>query len=263
VLISVRDDGVGIAPEMLAQLFRPFMQADESLDRSRGGLGLGLALVKGLAEVHGGTAEARSEGVGRGAEFVVTLPLATAGAQQASTAPRSVTLVPSAAATGALAPVRPPAVDAAPEVRPLSRALPPLGGAREISDRTRRILLIEDNVDAAETLKVALDIAGHEVEVAHDGRAGVELAREFCPDVVLCDIGLPEMDGYAVARTLRSDPAFAATALVALTGYGLAGDQSRALDAGFDAHLTKPAPVSHIEETLRTTAPRAAYADGI
>jgi PAS domain S-box-containing protein len=220
--IRVVDRGVGIAPEILARIFEPFTQADESLHRSRGGLGLGLALVKGFAALHGGTVEARSAGVGRGAELVVHLPLA----------PGEPEAVPAAAH--------------APE--PAAPSGP------------RRVLLVEDNLDAAETLRLALEIAGHEVEIAHDGRAGVAMARAFAPDVVVCDIGLPEMDGYAVARTLRADPAFQATALVALTGYGLAADHRRALEAGFDVHLTKPTSIARIEEALATQAPRAAGA---
>lgn len=215
--IRVVDDGIGIAPEMLGRIFEPFTQADESLDRSRGGLGLGLALVKGFVEAHAGTVEARSAGLGRGAELVVTLPLAATAAGVARS------------------------MAAAPRPSP--------GGAR-------RVLVVEDNADAAETLRLVIDLAGYEVAVAHDGRSGLEAARAFRPEVILCDIGLPEMDGYAVARALRADPSFAATALVALTGYGLASDHRRAIEAGFDLHLTKPAPVEDIEEALRTAAPR-------
>jgi two-component system, chemotaxis family, CheB/CheR fusion protein len=215
--IRVVDDGIGIAPEMLGRIFEPFTQADESLDRSRGGLGLGLALVKGFVEAHAGTVEARSAGLGRGAELVVTLPLAATAAGVARS------------------------MAAAPRPSP--------GGAR-------LVLVVEDNADAAETLRLVIDLAGYEVAVAHDGRSGLEAARAFRPEVILCDIGLPEMDGYAVARALRADPSFAATALVALTGYGLASDHRRAIEAGFDLHLTKPAPVEDIEEALRTAAPR-------
>ncbi len=191
--------------------------ADESLDRSRGGLGLGLALVKGFVEAHAGAVEARSAGLGRGAEVLVPLPLAATGAG----AGQSVAAAPCPSQHGA-----------------------------------RRVLVVEDNPDAAEMLRLAIDLAGHEVAVAHDGRSGLEAARAFRPQVILCDIGLPEMDGYAVARALRADPSFAATALVALTGYGLASDHRRAIEAGFDMHLTKPAPIEDIEEVLRTAAPR-------
>ncbi|HET9596996.1 MAG TPA: ATP-binding protein, partial [Anaeromyxobacteraceae bacterium] len=193
--LRVADSGMGIAPEILGRVFEPFTQDDRSLHRTRGGLGLGLALVRGFTSLHGGTVQARSAGVGHGAEFVVDLPAAAPGAALAA---------------------------------PASRA-----GARADA-RSRRILLVEDNVDAAETLRIALEIAGHEVAIAHDGRSGVEKARLLRPDIVLCDIGLPEMDGYAVAGSLRADPAMGDTALVALTGYGLARDRARALDAGFD-----------------------------
>ena len=214
--IRVVDDGIGIAPEMLGRIFEPFTQADESLDRSRGGLGLGLALVKGFVEAHAGAVEARSAGLGRGAEFLVTLPLAATGAG----AGRSMAAAPCPSKHGA-----------------------------------RRVLIVEDNADAAETLRLAIDLSGYEVAVAHDGRSGLEAARAFRPEVILCDIGLPEMDGYSVARALRADPSFAATALVALTGYGLVSDHRRAIEAGFDMHLTKPAPIEDIVEALRTAAP--------
>jgi len=187
-----------------------------TLARSPGGLGLGLALVKGLVELHGGSVEARSEGPGRGAEFLVRIPLA---------------------------PER-PALNA--PAREAASAMP-----------QRRVLVIEDNVDAAETLGEMLRLWGHEVAVAHDGWAGVEKARTFGPDVVLCDIGLPVMDGYQVARAIRNDPALAPTFLVALTGYALAEDQRRAAAAGFDRHLGKPVPVDVIEDVL-ANAPRRA-----
>jgi PAS domain S-box-containing protein len=215
VCLRVADTGMGIAPEIQARMFEPFTQDDRSLHRTRGGLGLGLALVKGFAALHGGTVAARSAGVGRGAEFVVDLPRAPGPAED----------------------------------RPVPRAVPATGG--------RRILLIEDNLDAAETLRMALEIAGHEVATAHDGRSGVDKARLLRPDIVLCDIGLPEMDGYAVASSLRGDPAMRETALVALTGYGLARDRTLALEAGFDLHLTKPASVARIQEALATVRPGA------
>jgi two-component system CheB/CheR fusion protein len=209
VSLRVRDTGIGISPEMLLSVFEPFTQADESLHRSRGGLGLGLALVKGLVEMHGGTVEARSDGIGRGAELIVRLPLASDGA-------------------GA----REPTPEPRPPIRP------------------RRVLIIEDNLDAAETLREMLEMDGHRVEVAHDGRAGLEKARASRPDVVLCDIGLPEMDGYGVARAIRSDPTLASTFLVALTGYALPEDQRRAAQAGFDRHLAKPVSLAQLEEAL-------------
>ncbi len=214
--VSIRDDGAGIAPDLLGRLFQPFTQADDSLHRTRGGLGLGLSLVKGLLELHGGSVEARSEGPGRGAEFVLRLPLA-------------------------------------PEQRVLAREPRPSGAAAS----SRRVLVIEDNADAADTLREMLELWGHEVAVAHDGRAGLAQARVFAPDVVLCDIGLPEMDGYEVARAIRADPEIASTFLVAVTGYALPEDQRRAAEAGFVRHLGKPVPIEVMEEVI-ATAPRAA-----
>jgi PAS domain S-box-containing protein len=209
-VLRVRDSGVGIDPRVLDRLFQPFAQADESLDRTAGGLGLGLALVKGLAELHGGSVEARSEGRDRGAEFTVRLP-ALADAQ-----PRP-------------APAR---------TRPPRRAGP------------RRVLVVEDNVEAAETLRVVLELESHQVEVARDGRAGLARARAFRPDLILCDLGLPVMDGYAVARAIRADPQLAGIELVAVSGYALPEDRRRSAEAGFDRHLPKPVPLEALEELL-------------
>ncbi|WP_242342331.1 ATP-binding protein [Anaeromyxobacter terrae] len=217
-VVRVRDDGAGIPAEMLGRVFEPFTQADDSLHRSRGGLGLGLSLVKGLVTLHGGSVEARSGGAGRGAELVVHLPLA----------PES----------------------------PLLRAETPVpvtpGGPL-------RVLVIEDNVDAAETLRELLLMWGHDVTVAHDGAAGVERARALRPEVVLCDIGLPVMNGYEVARALRADPALSSTFLVAVTGYALPEDRRLAAEAGFSRHLAKPVSLETLEQLL-ATAPRAGRA---
>jgi PAS domain S-box-containing protein len=197
--LFVRDDGVGMVPEQVEAMFEPFAQADDGLARSKGGLGLGLALVKALVELHGGSVSARSDGVGRGAEFVVTLPLAS------------------------------PATE---------------GPAREEdasgTRRGRVVLVIDDNVDAGQSLAEMLELEGHVVHVARDGRSGVALARKLQPDVVLCDIGLPDIDGYEVARTLRRDDALRAIRLVALSGYAQPEDRQRATEAGFDAHVAKP-----------------------
>jgi PAS domain S-box-containing protein len=211
-VLRVRDTGVGIAPDMLARVFEPFTQADESLHRSSGGLGLGLALVKGLVELHGGTVTAASAGLGRGTEVTVRLPLA---------------------AGQAVAPVR--------ETTPPAHAV------------HRRVLVIEDNDEAAEMLREVLQVIGqHEVEIAHDGREGLERARASHPEVVICDIGLPEMDGYAVARSIRADPSLGATRLVALSGYSQPEDRRRAREAGFDHHLAKPTTTESLEEVLST-----------
>lgn len=208
-VLAVRDSGIGIEADMLPRVFDTFSQADRSLDRSRGGLGVGLALVKGLVEAHGGAVAAVSAGLGHGAEFHVHLPLDT---------PLSVT--PRAAGE---APV----------------------------PRAHRILIIEDHLDAAVSMEVLLNLDGHQVELAHAGPSGVEAARKFHPEVVLCDIGLPGgMDGYAVARAVRADPQLASAYLIALTGYGREEDQRRALEAGFDLHLTKPVDPSRLQQIL-------------
>jgi PAS domain S-box-containing protein len=198
--IRVRDAGAGMSEELLARLFEPFAQADAGLARSKGGLGLGLALVKGLAELHGGSVQASSEGPGLGSEFVIRLPLAT---NQRPSAAR---------------------------------------GMERGDGAALDVLIIEDNVDAAESLADVLRGEGHRVYVAIDGRSGVALARERKPDVVLCDIGLPDVDGYEVARTLRGDPLLRSVRLIAVTGYAQPEDKARAEAAGFDGHLAKPAP---------------------
>jgi PAS domain S-box-containing protein len=207
--ISVRDTGKGIAPEVLEHLFEPFMQADSTLDRKLGGLGLGLALVKGLAEMHGGGAKAHSAGPGKGAEFVVTLPL-----------------------------------DRARESRLDERVVP---GS---TVRARRILAIEDNADAAQSMKEVLELSGHTVEIAASGPEGLEKVRAFHPEIVLCDLGLPAMNGFEVARAMRADPALRSMALVAVSGYAAAADLEMAAAAGFDRHLTKPVDRDELERVI-------------
>jgi PAS domain S-box-containing protein len=205
--LRVRDDGAGIAPELAPHLFEPFVQAAQTLDRNRGGLGLGLALVKGLAEMHGGAATANSEGPGRGSTFTVRLPL-----------DRS---------------VRAPA------------GVPEAAGPR---GRARRVLVVEDNVDAAETLRDVLEFDGHRVEVAGTGPEALAKFPTFEPEVVFCDIGLPGMDGYQVARALRDEGRDAY--LVALSGYAAPEDVERARAAGFDEHLAKPVDLAAVERVL-------------
>jgi PAS domain S-box-containing protein len=208
-VISVQDTGVGIAPAMLPRLFEPFVQADSTLDRSTGGLGLGLALVKGLVELQGGTVSVSSEGAGKGSTFVVRFPL------ELSRAPRLVA-VPADLATR----------------------------------RARRVLLIEDNIDAAGTLKEILEMNGHAVDVAYTGLEGVEKVRALRPDIVICDLGLPGMDGFQVARMIRGDPDLPPPPLIAVSGYGQPEDLERSRAAGFDAHLTKPVDLDALERTL-------------
>jgi PAS domain S-box-containing protein len=217
VLLRVVDDGAGISPDLLGALFQPFTQAERTLERSRGGLGLGLALVKGIVELHGGTVVAHSAGEGRGAEFVVALP---------------------EVAAPSLAGLRPAPGSAAGSVR--------------------RVLVVEDNADAAASMRDVLELRGHEVYLAGDGPAGIEAARRVLPDLVLCDVGLPGMDGYEVARRLRADPALSGVTLVALTGYATAQDAARARQAGFHHHLTKPADLDAITGLLEGSGARGA-----
>jgi PAS domain S-box-containing protein len=210
-MIQVADDGIGITPEMLRHVFEAFSQADESLGRGGyGGLGLGLALVKGLVEMHDGRVEARSPGLGKGTEFTISLPLLRDAGMPLESPPTAT------AAAGRL-----------------------------------RLLVIEDNLDGAETLKEILEMGGHEVAVAHEGQAGIATAHSFKPDVVLCDIGLPGFDGYEVARQIRADPSISPT-LIALTGYTRPEDQRRAFKAGFDHHLGKPVQILDLERVLAT-----------
>ncbi|HEY3446437.1 MAG TPA: PAS domain S-box protein [Myxococcales bacterium] len=211
-VLTVADTGIGMSAATLERLFEPFAQAGTDLARSRGGLGLGLALVRGLLELHGGTVRATSEGLGRGSRFTVVLPL-----RQAPPPPRQGVAVAAAA---------------------------PRAGIR--------VLIIEDNRDAAESLQALLELQGHRVRVAGDGVAGLRAARAFLPDAVLCDIGLPgELDGYGVARAVRADPRLRSVLLIAISGYGQHEDKERAAAASFDLHLTKPVEPDALEKVLR------------
>ncbi len=212
-VLTFADNGIGFAPDMRDRLFEVFAQADQSLDRRRGGLGLGLAVVKGLIEQHGGAVSASSAGPGLGATFTLRLALEP----------------------------EPPALAETP-----NRPTP--------TDSRARILVIEDHRDAAESLRTLLEILGHEVRLAFSGREGVDAALDWKPEVVLSDIGLPEMDGYEVARRLRLEPRFSEVLMVALTGYNGEDDRRRSKDAGFDYHLVKPADV---DEILRVLTARA------
>ncbi len=207
-VFRVRDSGVGIPPEMLPRVFDLFTQVDRSLDRSEGGLGIGLTLVHRLMEMHGGRVEARSEGLGRGSEFILRLPVASANGQHPGEGP-----------TGATAP---------PE------------GAGPDRRAACRILVVDDNLDSARTLERLLRISGHEVCTAHDGATALGQMQTDRPDIVLLDIGLPGMDGYEVARRIRERADSAGLLLVALTGYGRAEDRLRSRESGFDHHFTKP-----------------------
>ncbi len=220
--IKVSDQGIGIEPAMLGHIFDVFRQAEQGLDRSRGGLGLGLALVRGLAELHGGHVEASSRGVNRGAEFSVWLPLAEAAAK--------------------------PLKD---DTQSISPAAP------------LRILLIEDNVDAAESARMLLSHQGHAVDIAFDAESGLSKARDMIPDVILCDIGLPGMDGYQIIRRIREDKRLSPVYAIALTGYGREADKDLAVASGFDLHLTKPIDWPTLASTLSRAGGRPAEARAI
>jgi CheY-like chemotaxis protein len=207
--LRVRDTGIGLEGHELKEIFEAFTQTERTLDRSRGGLGLGLAIVKGLVQLHGGTVEARSEGRGRGAEFIVRLPIDHAAVQSEE-------------------PVN--------SLKPIQR---------------RRVLVIEDNHDAADSLRMLLELLGQTTRVAYSSAAGLQEAQEWAPEMVFCDIGLPVVDGYEVARQLRRHPATARAKLIALTGYGQEEDKARSIAAGFDEHLIKPADPSALADLLR------------
>ena len=209
-VVSVKDEGMGIAPDQLPRMFELFAQGDRSIARSEGGLGIGLTLVKSLVELHGGSIVAESEGLGRGSTFTVTLPLAAA-----------------------------PEPSSGPEGSRLTGPAPGLV-----------VLVVDDNAATAWGLSQLLQIEGHEVLVAEDGAAAVSLSRERRPDVVLLDIGLPGMNGYEVARRIRQEDRCQGSALIAVTGYGQDRDRVRAREAGFDQHLTKPVDFERLQALL-------------
>jgi PAS domain S-box-containing protein len=213
-VISVRDSGVGMTPELIESAFQIFKQGSQSLDRPHGGLGVGLSLVQRLVHLHGGSVQARSEGPGKGAQFIVRLPLRA----------------------------EPAIIDAA--------SLSKEDGRH--TGTPRRVLVVDDNQDAAHALRLLLQTDGHDVMVAADGAAGLALAREHRPDVVLLDIGLPTLNGYEIATRIRADPALKSTVLVAVTGYGQMHDRARASASGFDHHLVKPVEFRALQELLRT-----------
>jgi CheY-like chemotaxis protein len=208
VVLTVRDDGVGITPAMLPRVFELFVQERQTIDRSQGGLGLGLAIVDNLVKMHDGRVAVFSDGPGKGSVFTIDLPAAAVGVPEAEAA----------------SPLRP---------------APGVG---------RRVLVVDDNPDAAELLSEVLSAIGHDVEVAFDGPRALELARTFLPDVALLDIGLPVMDGYELARRLRDRAD--GLRLVAVTGYGQESDRQRAREAGFDAHIVKPVEFDALRAAL-------------
>jgi signal transduction histidine kinase/DNA-binding response OmpR family regulator len=211
-MVRVRDNGIGIRPEMLRRVFDLFVQSDRASDRAQGGLGIGLTLADRLVRLHGGRIEAHSDGPGRGSEFMVELPLA------------------------------------APEATPLG----PVANRPAVQLRSLKILVIDDNADIRETLREVLELCGHQVTVAEDGRRGIAQLRDFQPEVALIDIGLPGMDGYTVAQRLREMEMAQRLRLIAMTGYGQAEDRQRALESGFDAHLVKPVDPETLTQLLHT-----------
>ena len=207
-VVSVRDTGIGIPLESQASIFEMFSQLSPALERSQGGLGIGLALVRGLVTLHGGTIDVRSDGANLGSEFTVRLPM----------------------------------VDA---------PLPGLPAIRhDVGARRGRILVVDDNVDAAESMTMALDLFGYETKTAHDGAAALQAAVEFLPHVMLLDIGLPDQNGYDVAREIRRTPRGGDIFLIAATGWGQEADKQRAQEAGFDCHLTKPVDFDKLRTLL-------------
>jgi PAS domain S-box-containing protein len=214
-VLRVADQGIGIPPAMLDSVFDMFVQVDQSPARSRGGLGIGLTMVKKLVELHGGTVTAESAGEGRGATFSVRLPVAP---------------------------------DAAERMPPAEKA------TKQAEVGARRILLVEDNPDISELIQIQLQMWGHEVTAAHDGPTGLEAALRLRPDVAFVDVGLPGMDGYEVARRVRAAEGGDKIGLVAMTGYGRPEDRDRALAAGFDAHLVKPVDPRQLQDVLASPA---------
>jgi PAS domain S-box-containing protein len=212
VMVRVRDTGIGIPAEALPNIFDMFSQVDRSIERSTGGLGIGLALVKGLVEKHGGTVEAASPGQGKGSTFRVRLPVLKERAESASGEPA--------------------------------------GESPESARSRRRILVVDDNRDSAASMAMMLQLLGHEVRTAHDGLETLELAERFRPQVVLMDIGMPRLNGYDATRSIREQPWGRDVAIVALTGWGQEVDRARSKEAGCDGHLVKPVNLPDLETLL-------------
>lgn len=219
--ISVSDNGIGISDEVRSRIFDLFGQAERGLARSQGGLGIGLTIAKNLVEQHGGKIEAASAGLGKGAEFVITLPLADVEAQTLVTVP----------------------IDSS-EPEPEPEQLQPLQIHAGLG---KRVLVVDDSVDIAQTLALILEDFGHNVAIAYDGPSALTKAEEHDPEVILLDIGLPGMDGYEVARRLRANPRMRAKTIAAITGYGQESDKQLAMDAGFNRHFTKPVDIKTLE----------------
>ena len=213
--VRVKDNGIGIAPESISEAFELFSQLNRRQERHQGGLGIGLALVKKLMDMHGGSITAESEGTGRGSVFTIRLPALSAAANAAAA----------------------------------------VGAKEHLAAEPRRILVVDDNVDAAESLADLLESMGQQTRTAHSGPAALQAALDFRPDLVLLDIGLPGLSGYEVARRFRADETLATVTLVAVTGWGTEEDQRKATEAGFDIHLTKPIEMTDIDRVLARSGP--------
>jgi CheY-like chemotaxis protein/two-component sensor histidine kinase len=217
VVVSVRDTGIGIAADQLDAVFGMFSQVDPRTERSRGGLGIGLALVQGLVKMHGGSVTAQSPGIGQGSTFSVTLPVIEANV-------------------------------------PSQRSRP--SDASPTAHERRRILIVDDNLDAARSMAMMLELLGNDVRTAHDGVQAIELVEHYRPDVVLMDVGMPGLDGYDATRRIRAQPWGRATIIIALTGWGQDDDKARAQEAGCNGHLTKPVNLSDLQSLLEKKAIR-------
>jgi CheY-like chemotaxis protein len=217
VTVAIKDSGIGIAPETLPYVFDMFTQGNPTLERSQGGLGIGLSLVKRLADLHGGSVQAMSQGLGHGSEFVVRLPVFS---------------------------------HTEPEARATASTSPR-------STNSKRILVVDDNRDSAASLALLLKVKGHVTQVAHDGVGAVHAAESFLPEIVLLDIGLPGMNGYDACRTIRSKPWGTGMYLVAVTGWGQPDDRMQSQNAGFDSHLVKPVTFDALSRVIRTADLRA------
>jgi CheY-like chemotaxis protein len=211
VVVRVRDNGLGIPAEAMPRLFQMFSQVDRNMERAQGGLGIGLTLVRRLTEMHGGTVQAHSEGPGKGSEFIVRLPVLKANPQTATVQ----------------------------------------GDGGVAATAKRRILVVDDNQDSAISLGMMLRLMGNEIQTAHDGLAAIEAAREFRPDMILLDIGLPKINGYDACRRIREQPWSRGMVIVALTGWGQEEDRRRSREAGFDHHLVKPVEIDALRTLLR------------
>jgi len=209
-VIQVRDNGVGISPELLPRIFDLFVQADRSLDRTQGGLGIGLSIVKRLVDMHDGSVSVSSEGMGKGSTFQIRLPLTDSVVTDESS---------SSGASGS----------------------------------SRKILIVDDNEDAANSLGMVLQLQGHDVMAVFSGMQALESAADFGPDLVLLDIGLPGLDGYEVASQLRELPGLAEVIIVAVTGYGQDADREHTAAAGFAAHLVKPLDFAQLRDVIEAT----------